>query len=350
MQQQQTKLAVKRVSQVVSHGIEEPLIFDLREQNIEGSSVRAIQFFNMAAEDHSGDEMKVHAIRENDEELYDDFKFTGGVQKIIVDSGSDATILPSSFLNVGRNTKERALRLQDAQGEEIHIKGVKDVCFVFETENGRLVEVCEKAHFADGVSQPIISFGRLTESGWSIDGESHSLVFGRGGEVKIPVSLQNKSLVVNGRIRAIQEVPHSVRMLEVRMEKDLEDRAASESEMGWQLSDGAWIGVHLAKHYQDPQFVKGIDQSDDSWKRTTFVKLKGKWHLVEMNEPIMGLEDQSAPIDEVTENTLVVTVLVRGVRNPEDGGFKVEDDQLSRPIEPLEVKTLSWIVTRQPEE
>ena len=115
MQQQQTKLAVKRVSQVVSHGIGEPLVFDLREQSLEGSSVRAIQFFNMAAEDHSGDEMKVHAIREDYdyEESYDDLEFTGGVQKIILDSGSDATILPSSFLNVGRNTKERALRLQD---------------------------------------------------------------------------------------------------------------------------------------------------------------------------------------------------------------------------------------------
>ena len=56
------------------------------------------------------------------------------------------------------------------------------------------------------------------------------------------------------------------------------------------------------------------------------MKLKGKWHLVAMNEPIMGLEDQSAPIDEAIENTLVVTVLVKGVRNPEDCGLKVEDD------------------------
>ena len=207
---------------------------------------------------------------------------------------------------------------------------MKDVCFVFETENGRLVEVREKAHFADGVSQPIISFGRMMESGWSIDGGSHSLVFGSSGEVKIPVSLQNKSLVVNGRIRATQEAPNVVRMLEVKMEKELEDRA--DSQTGWQLSNGAWIGVRLARHYQDPQYVKGIDQNDDSWKRTTLVKLKGKWHLVEMNEPIMGLEDQSAPIDEVAENTLVVTVLVRGVRNPEDCGFKVEDYQLSRPV------------------
>ena len=31
--------------------------------------------FNMVAEDHSGDEMKVHAIRENDEEFYDDLEF-----------------------------------------------------------------------------------------------------------------------------------------------------------------------------------------------------------------------------------------------------------------------------------
>ena len=56
------------------------------------------------------------------------------------------------------------------------------------------------------------------------------------------------------------------------------------------------------------------------------------------------LEDQNAPIDEVTENTLVVTVLVGGVKNPEDCGFKVEDNQLSRPVEPLEesCKMCKW--------
>lgn len=34
--------------------------------------------------------------------------------------------------------------------------------------------------------------------------------------MRIPVALQNKSLVVKGKIRAIQEVPQTVRTLEVR--------------------------------------------------------------------------------------------------------------------------------------
>ena len=160
--QQSPKLTVKRVSQV-SHGMEEPLVLGLRDQSFdECSRVRMIQFFNMAAEDTPDEVMKVHAIDEDGGDGgYSDYEFEGGTQKIILDSGSDATILPSSFLRAGRETHEKALRLQDAQGEEISIRGMKDVWFVFETENGRLVEVREKAHFADGVSQPIISYGRL---------------------------------------------------------------------------------------------------------------------------------------------------------------------------------------------
>ena len=70
--------------------------------------------------------------------------------------------------------------------------------------------------------------------------------------------MQNKSLVVSGKIRAIQEVPQMVRMLEVKLEEELEEKASRQT--GWQMERGAWIGVHLSKHYQDPQFVVCIDQ------------------------------------------------------------------------------------------
>lgn len=88
--------------------------------------------------------------------------------------------------------------------------------------------------------------------------------------------------------------------------------------------------MHLSKHYQDPQLVTGIDQSE-SWRRTTLVKVRGKWHLVEMCEPILGLEDFED--EELDENSLVITFLTKEAGNPEDCGFKVESDQLIRPLE-----------------
>ena len=54
-----------------------------------------------------------------------------------------------------------------------------------QTEEGREVQVRERAHFADEVRQPILSFGRLLEAGRGIDGQEKTLCF--GPQVKIPL-------------------------------------------------------------------------------------------------------------------------------------------------------------------
>ena len=46
----------------------------------------------------------------------------------------------------------------------------RHVCFHFEDENGKEIQMYDEAHFSDGVSQPILSSGKLLEGGWSIDG------------------------------------------------------------------------------------------------------------------------------------------------------------------------------------
>lgn len=79
---------------------------------------------------------------------------------------------------------ERAPRLQDAQGERVPIKGYKNGSFVFTAEAGRTVLIREKAHFAEKISQPIISYGKLMESGWGIDGCDHALVLEQGEKEK----------------------------------------------------------------------------------------------------------------------------------------------------------------------
>ena len=127
---------------------------------------------------------------------------------IIVDSGADATVLPTSFLAAGVEIEEDGPMLQDAQGEKIAIDGYKSVCFVFEAENGKEIQVFEKAHFSSGITQPILSFGRLMESGWGI--LDHSLVYGMGERgMRIPLRLQSKSLVAEGLSGQSQPSPRS---------------------------------------------------------------------------------------------------------------------------------------------
>ena len=107
-------------------------------------------------------------------------------------------------LQAGSDLLEKAPRLQDAQGERIPIKRYKNVSFVFQAEDGRTVLINKKAHLAEEVVQPIISYGKLMESGWGIDGCDHPLVVGtaKKGQVRTALKLQNKRLAGEYRVRS----------------------------------------------------------------------------------------------------------------------------------------------------
>ena len=143
----------------------------------------------------------------SEEQYFEDHE---GLCQMIVDSGADAAILPASYPQACSQLLEKAPRLQDAQGERTPMKGYKNVSFVFTAEDGKRILIREKAHFAEGISQPIISYGKLMENGWGIDGCDHAPVVGAGlgGQVRNPLRLQNKSLMADGRVRAIGAETH----------------------------------------------------------------------------------------------------------------------------------------------
>ena len=60
----------------------------------------------------------------------------------------------------------------------------------------------KKTHFADEIRQSILSFGILLEAGWGIDGQEKTLRIGL--QVKIPVEMQHKDLIVQAKIRKMQ--------------------------------------------------------------------------------------------------------------------------------------------------
>ena len=144
---------VRRVSQ--------PLIFDLREGSEEGSgSIRGfVEFFRVDTDDEDEDEqvMVVNTVREEWTEQSSGEEANEAIS-IIVNSGVYASLFPGHLMNRGKAVKGAPPHLQDAQGTKIDI-------VLTSSEGTRR----ERATFCDVVSRPILSFGRLTQAGWSID-------------------------------------------------------------------------------------------------------------------------------------------------------------------------------------
>ena len=60
---------------------------------------------------------------------------------IIIDSGADAPIFPSSMIHCGRRCDGQQVALQDAQGRAIPLLGQRSVAVVLEDKNGVEIEV-----------------------------------------------------------------------------------------------------------------------------------------------------------------------------------------------------------------
>lgn len=192
------------------------------------------------------------------------FESANELCQIIVGSGADATILPAAFLGVGAELNESAPRLQDAQGEHILRRMFASASRLSRARRSRSTR---KGHFAEGINQPTLSFGKMMQAGRGISGEDQVLTYGGGPQqIRIPLKLQNKSLIAQGFVRAIQTAPCMVRVLEATLMKELEDTARAQS--GWTRSGDRWIGVHLGRKLQTPQYHGAIDATVD-WFRTT---------------------------------------------------------------------------------
>ena len=110
-------------------------------------------------------------------------------------------------------------------------------------------------------------------------------------------------------------------MLEAKLKKDLEEKIKCQA--GWKKVEDRWIGVHLGKTFQNPQYVGDIP-STVSWKRATLAKIAGSWQLLEMREDLHRVLNQEEVIEGAVENVMVVTILTEENMSVEDLGFEVE--------------------------
>ena len=242
---------------------------------------------------------------------------------ILIDSGADANIFPLSLIGRGLDAKGVVGKLQDAQGTEIPVEAVKDMEVRLKDITGRTICLRERVAISSRVSQPILSFGRLMENGWTIDGRTQALTHTFGAHV--PVELQNKSLVVQGTVRVLRETSAAADVFQVRaIQADVMDYVVN-GQVGWQLDQyGKGIGRHFAEHFQDPSLVK---PDLPSWFcRTTRVEGDDrKWYVVELCERLDGLIQLDAEFHELSGKRNVVTILTDGEKDPMVMGFKLVD-------------------------
>ena len=83
---------------------------------------------------------------------------------IIVDCGSDATVIPSKYAFCGKPVRSSG-ELRDCQGKVINTSGAHEFSFVVETVDGQPLVFRELGYLSDAVSSPLLSFGRLFQHG-----------------------------------------------------------------------------------------------------------------------------------------------------------------------------------------
>lgn len=164
---------------------------------------------------------------------------------IVLDSGSDATVLPASCAFAGRGLREEGT-LWDAQGNQIATAGCREVQLELQGEEGDVVILSDRVHVSQHVQQPLISYGRLLKRGWTITLDDGPKLTHEESGIKVPITFKNDSLMVTGFVRMVAH--NHVRHVDADIPARWRDVGTS-----WTVTaKGFPIVGSSAEHYIDP--------------------------------------------------------------------------------------------------
>ena len=187
---------------------------------------------------------------------------------------------------------------------------------------GRAVTLKETVAVSDQITQPILCFGRLLESGWSVDGVQQTLTH---GSISIPIERQQRSMTLRGWIRAVTEDPVIIDALCIRAVRAEVLSELRDARVGWGLSpDGVGSGKHYGNCFQDP--LVACPTMAGRKFRTTLIKDGDQWLVMELCEPLESIIDLSAEFHGYNGDTYIVTVITTAERPPHAMGFRLMDD------------------------
>jgi hypothetical protein len=233
---------------------------------------------------------------------------------ILLDSGADASIFPSSMSSFRVDSETPANRLQDAQGNSIPVDGMKDIEIRLMDQYGRSVLLKETVAVSSQITQPILCFGHLLENGWGVNGREQTLVHGSG--VSVPIEMQNKPMSIRGWIRFLCEEPHALRPMVIRAVRADVLPDLSDMRIGWNLNaEGIGRGKHYGSCFQDPT-VFCLTMAGDKF-RTTLIQDGGAWFVLELCEPMSTLIDCSAEFFGYVGDKFIITIITSSERPPQ---------------------------------
>ena len=329
---QQTTYRVARVSENSMfhehHEHQGHFVFDLRSHSdaAEGS-VRVMQFF-IGDELEPECEIEVCNIRAIAEEMSENDEMC----PILLDSGADSAVFPERFGRMGKPAACQALRLRDAQGSDIPVTDMRDVQIELLDERGQVVILKERVAISSHVQQPILCFGKLMQNGWSLQSDEQVLSHTTG--LKVPIELQNRSVMVQGWIRVLAEAPESDSVDSANVIHAVKAELMDElhrGQIGWNLDQNdLGVGRHYSDHYQDPSLVRP-GMSGRKF-RTTLLRDHGQWYVLELCEPLEGIIDPAAEFYGYEGRRDVITIITDAEKDPRVMGFRLVSDERVEPV------------------
>ena len=230
---------------------------------------------------------------------------------IILDSGSDVSLLPMSFLaDSGNTAKEHNLR--DCQGQKLHTTGTKDAELIV-SDVGNMQAVLKQQFIVGDVTNCLLSLGQMLRKGWSISktdecGSGLALI-SPDEQLKVPVEYRGDSLSITAWIRCVTDdsgvcvaessssnMPSEPLWVQTVFVK-VQDEFDLARKLDWELSEtGTPYRIQRGRRFCDPRQLWGR-----YWPyRSTLIRKtdSDRWELVELSVAYHELDDCGALIPE----------------------------------------------------
>ncbi|CAE7796060.1 unnamed protein product [Symbiodinium sp. CCMP2592] len=137
---------------------------------------------------------------------------------IVLDTGADAGMVPEAMRAMGEPLPSNAAppRLTDAQGNDIPTEALRRYAFELRDHRGQSFIIKETC-VVGRVRVPLLAAGKLLKQGWQLVSEEDPRLYRRSRVIlrspaglRAPVAFKHNSLVVQGEVRAITEIPRSL--------------------------------------------------------------------------------------------------------------------------------------------
>ena len=223
----------------------------------------------------------------------------GSMEWVILDSGSDVSLLPSRF-QPDRGTASPST-LQNCEGGSLQTTGIKKAELMATTVEGEEV-LLQRDFIVGNVTSCLVSLGQLYQGGWTIhkDATSGSLSLASPqNEIHIPVEYRNRSFAIRAHVRHITDVAPEVNGEHVRAVVYATEQVDNNELDDWEMTpDGTPFYKTLTTSYIDPRPVWG-----QYWPyRTTLIrKYQGEsreWTPVEVSAKFMRKPDPFGMINQ----------------------------------------------------